>query len=164
MRLIYSHLDRTSLVNSGFMIQQRDHRFIKNQHSFISKDWKGSPLCLQQINLRESFKFIIYVVLFFLLSFAAFCDLVAGIVQTLRNLFVKVIFFLALNQNGKFSADKMGPLRCAIRTQNSPHIARWLCQRYNKLSYTHPFHLCNLVVFSWSTKITKTNTLLLNTY
>ena len=163
MRLISSHLDRTSLVNSGFMIQQKDHRFIKNQQSLISKDWKGSPLCLQQINLRESFK------LSFMLScfFAVFCRFLRPCRRycpNIKKLVCQSNFFLALNQNGKFSADKMGPLRCAFRTQNSPHIARWLCQRYNKLSYTHPFHLCNLVVFSWSTKITKTNTLLLNTY
>ena len=143
MRLIYSHLDRTSLVNSGFMIQQRDHRFIKNQHSFISKDWKGSPLCLQQINLRESFKFIIYVVLFFYCLLPLFATLSPVLSKHKKVVFLSN-FFLALNQNGKFPADKMGPLRWAIRTQNSPHIAHGLCQRYNKLSYTHPFHLCNL--------------------
>ena len=32
-------------------------------------------------------------------------------------------FFRALNQNGKFPAGKMGPIRWAIRTQHSPHIA-----------------------------------------
>ena len=78
MRLISSQLDRTSLVNEGFMIQQKDHRFIKNQDLFVSKDWKGSPL------------------------------------------------------------------GWAIKTQDSPHIAHWRCKQYNKLPYTHPFHLFNL--------------------
>ena len=47
--LISSHLDRKSLVNIGFIIEQKHRRFITNQDLFISRDGKGGQLFLRGI-------------------------------------------------------------------------------------------------------------------
>ena len=144
MRLIFSHLDRTSLVNKGFMIQQKDYRFIKNQHLFISKDWRGGSLCLWRINLRELFKFIVYVFFVFIV-FCHFLQLYPQYCPSIKKLvcMLEVIFFSCTDSKWEIPFWEDGPAQVG----NSPHIAHGLCQRCNKLSYTHPFHLCNLGSF-----------------
>ena len=146
MRLIFSHLDRTSLVNKGFMIQQKDYRFIKNQHLFISKDWRGGSLCLWRINLRELFKFIVYVFFVFIV-FCHFLQLYPQYCPSIKKLvcMLEVIFFLALIQSGKSPSGKMGPLRWAIRLILPMGSASDVIN-----SHTHIHFICViLVAFSW---------------